>query len=124
MENTEISLKEASEQLSVPLAKVRHLCNSGLIPGVRRNAYGHRLLSPAQVDLLEIFLQMRQAGFRPKELRQYSRLYRQGSSTGAKRLAMLTTRKHQLRQEILDRQKAVDFIERQEENYQQNRGER
>ena len=124
MENTEISLKEASEQLSVPLAKVRHLCNSGLIPGVRRNAYGHRLLSPAQVDLLEIFLQMRQAGFRPKELRQYSRLNRQGSSTGAKRLAMLTTRKHQLRQEILDRQKAVDFIERQEENYQQNRGER
>lgn len=124
MENTEISLKEASEQLSVPLAKVRHLCNSGLIPGVRRNAYGHRLLSSAQVDLLEIFLQMRQAGFRPKELRQYSRLYRQGSSTGAKRLAMLTTRKHQLRQEILDRQKAVDFIERQEENYQQNRGER
>ena len=81
-------------------------------------------MSPAQVDLLEIFLQMRQAGFRPKELRQYSRLYRQGSSTGAKRLAMLTTRKHQLRQEILDRQKAVDFIERQEENYQQNRGER
>ncbi len=124
MENTEISLKEASEQLSVPLAKVRHLCNSGLIPGVRRNAYGHRLLSPAQVDLLEIFLQMRQAGFRPKELRQYSRLYRQGSSTEVKRLAMLTTRKHQLRQEILDRQKAVDFIERQEEIYQQNRGER
>lgn len=110
MENTEISLKEASEQLSAPLAKIRHLCNSGLIPGVRRNSYGHRRLNAAQVELLAILLQMRQAGFRPKELRQYSRLYRQGPTTEAARLAMLTTRKHQLRQEILDRQKAVDFI--------------
>ena len=58
---------------------------------------------------------MRAAGFTPAELRQYSRLYRQDKETVEQRLAILTTRKHQLWQEIKKRQEAIDFIERQEE---------
>ena len=58
---------------------------------------------------------MKQSGFASREIRQYSRLYRQGDTTIAERTALLTTRKRQLWQEITDRQKAIDFIERQEE---------
>lgn len=58
---------------------------------------------------------MKQAGFTTAEIRQYSRLYRHGDSTLPERTAILTTRKRQLWQEITERQKAIDFIERQEE---------
>ncbi len=117
------TVQEASDQLSVPRNQVSYLCRKGYIPYLQRNHLGARIINEAQLELIRQLLKMRQAGFRPKELRQYSRLYRQGPSTESARLAMLTTRKHQLRQEILDRQKAVDFIERQEELYQQKQEE-
>lgn len=114
---TNFTLSSASEELNVSQAVIRRLCNSGLVPGVRRNPLGHRVLNREQVELIALLLGMRRAGFSTKELKRYSRLYRQGSATEAQRLAMLTTRKHQLRQEINDRQDAIDFIERQEEIY-------
>lgn len=58
---------------------------------------------------------MKRAGFTTAEIRQYSRLYRRGHATITERSALLTTRKRQLWQEITERQKAIDFIERQEE---------
>lgn len=101
--------------LQVSTQTVRRFCNQGLIPHVRRGRNHRRILESWQIDLLRILLSMKQAGFTPKELRQYSRLYRQGEATAGERLAMLTTRKRQLWQEIKERQAAIDFIERQEE---------
>lgn len=106
---------EAAQSLSTTTQTIRRLCNQGLIPHVRRDQRHRRILEPWQVDLAQVLLGMKQAGFRSKEIRQYSRLYRQGPSSEAERLAMLTTRKRQLWHEIEARQKAIDFIERQEE---------
>lgn len=114
MAQSTYTLKEISETLGVPKYTVSRLCNSGLIPHVRRDK-GVRILTLEQFDLLAILLQMKQHGFSSSELRQYSRLYRQGGSTADQRLAILTTRKHQLWREIKQRQEAIDFIERQEE---------
>lgn len=63
---------------------------------------------------------MRQSGFYKAEIKRYAKLARLGKATEPERLAILTTRKHQLQQEIKDRQTAIDFIERQEEIYQDN----
>lgn len=115
MPETKYTVKEASEILSVPKYTLSRLCSQGLIPHVRRDQRHRRILEPWQVDLAQVLLGMKQAGFRPKDIRQYSRLYRQGPSAEAERLAMLTTRKRQLWHEIETRQKAIDFIERQEE---------
>ncbi len=115
MSQIQLTIKDASESLGVPKYSITNLCNQGLIPHVRRDQRHRRILEPWQVDLVQVLLGMKQAGFRPKDIRQYSRLYRQGPSTEAERLAMLTTRKRQLWHEIETRQKAIDFIERQEE---------
>ncbi len=109
------SIREAADSLNSTVATIRHFCNQGLIPHVYRDQHHRRILEAHQVELARILLGMKQAGFRPKEIRQYSRLYRHGASTEAERLAMLTTRKRQLWHEIEARQKAIDFIERQEE---------
>lgn len=109
------SISDVSKMLNTTVINIRRVCNQGLIPHVRRDYNHRRILEPWQIDLIAILLSMKQAGFRPKEIRQYSRLFRQGKQTEKERLAMLTTRKRQLWQEIEARQKAIDFIERQEE---------
>jgi len=117
-ENQTQTTVEAAQTLKTTTQTIRRLCSQGLIPHVRRDQNHHRILEPWQVDLARILLGMKQVGFRPKEIRQYSRLFRQGEQTAKQRLAMLTTRKRQLWQEIKQRQEAIDFIERQEEIYQ------
>lgn len=115
MDTERRSVKEVSESLGVQKYTVSRLCNQGLIPHVHRDGNGHRILEPWQIDLIAVLLGMKQAGFRPREIRQYAHLFRQGKQTESERLAMLTTRKRQLWHEIEARQKAIDFIERQEE---------
>ena len=114
-QNTNLSLQEAGQRLNVKPSVLRYFCNKGFIPSVRRNRRGYRVLNASQLDLAKILINMKQTGFTSAEIRQYSRLYRQGESTLAERTAILTTRKRQLWQEITDRQKASDCIERQEE---------
>ena len=106
---------DISKQLGVPKHIITYLCNRGLVQHIKRTRLGRRTFTHEQVDLIAILIKMRSAGFSTKELRQYSRLYRQGDSTADERLAMLTTRKRQLWQEIKERQESIDFIERQEE---------
>ena len=106
---------DISKQLGVPKHIITYLCNRGLVQHIKRTRLGYRTFNQEQVDLIAILIKMRSAGFSTKELRQYSRLYRQGDSTADERLAMLTTRKRQLWQEIKERQESIDVIERQEE---------
>ena len=113
--NQSKAIRDVAKDFNITTTTLRRYCNQGLIPHVRRDRSGHRVLDSEQIALLHILLGMKQAGFRPKEIRRYARLYRQGASTEAERTAMLTTRKRQLWQEITERQKAIDFIERQEE---------
>lgn len=115
MEEKTYKMADAYKTLNAPRHSVNNLCSSGLIPHVKRDKLGRRIFDQEQVDLIATLLKMRQAGFTPTELRQYSRLYRQGEATAPERLEMLTTRKHQLWQEIKERQAAIDFIEREEE---------
>lgn len=110
-----ITVTEASKMLGIPAHAIRRYCNSGLVPHVRRARNGYRLLEPWQIDYIQVLMGLNRCGFTPAELRHYARLFRRGESTESERLAMLTTRKHQLRHEIAARQEAIDFIERQEE---------
>lgn len=114
-----LPIDAVAKKFNITAVTVRRLCNQGLIPHVKRDRNGRRILDSWQVDLIAVLLGMKQAGFRPREIRQYARLFRQGKQTATERLAMLTTRKRQLWHEIEARQKAIDFIERQEESFTQ-----
>lgn len=109
------TIKQASQMADMPPQTLRRLCNSGLIPKIRRNHFGHRVLADWQIDLAKTLHCMKQYGFQNRELRRYAKLFRQGSETTAERQAILDTRKRQLWHEIEERQAAIDFIERQSE---------
>lgn len=110
-----ILLPDAAEKLGVKTHVLRYLCNKGLIPGVRRDRRGYRVLDQAQLELAKVLIDMKRAGFAANDLRRYSRLCRQGDATQTERTAILTTRKRQIWREITELQHAIDFIERQEE---------
>lgn len=113
------TITDICQQFNVSRYVIARLCNRGLVPHIKHNRLGRRIFNQEQVDLIAILFKMRSAGFTSAELKQYSRLYREGESTAEKRLAMLTTHKHQLQQIIKNAQDSIDFIERQEELFSQ-----
>lgn len=115
METNFFTIKDASIQLGVPGYALRRLCNSGLIPNVRRNQRGFRVLEDWQIEYARTLLGLKQAGLKQTELKKYTRLFRQGEETSAERKAMLETQKRQLWQELEDKQQGIDFLERQVE---------
>lgn len=121
------TLKEAGEELGVSGDAVRRLCDAGLIPQVQRNASRYRILEEWQIDYVKGLLELRQAGVKKGELRKFARLMRQGDATLRERKAMLETRKRQLWQELMIRQRGIDFLERQieliDEELDENRPE-
>lgn len=113
MEKSEYRMKVACEKLGVSGDVLRHLCNSGLIPQVRRDHLGRRVLADWQIDYARVLLQLRRAGFKTADLKRYTRLFRQGASTLAERKAMLETQKRQLWQELDEQRQSIDDLERQ-----------
>lgn len=113
------SMKVAGSQLGVSASSLRRLCNSGLIPQVRRNKFGFRVLENWQIDYARTLLQLRQAGFKTEDLRRYTRLFRQGANTLEERKAMLETQKRQLWQELDKQRQSIDNLERQIELIEQ-----
>lgn len=107
------TIQQASAEIGVSPSALRRLCNSGLIPRVRRNKRGFRVLAPWQLNLAVLLLRLRQVGFNRTELKRFARLTEQGEATLTERKAILETQKRQLWQELEDRQHEIDLLERQ-----------
>ncbi len=115
MEEKYLTLSQASEQLGVSTTTLRRLCNYGLVPGVRRDRRGHRVLKEWQVNHMGVILRLKEAGLNKLELKRYVKLFRQGHQALAQRKALLETWRRQLWQELEARQRGIDMIERQVE---------
>lgn len=115
-DNQKYTLRQASEQLGIPLSTVRYYCRKGLIPHVRRLRTGYRFLNANQLDWLRSLHAMRQyCNMSIEELRKYTWLSRHGASTVDERIAFLETKKRQLWQTLEDVKDGIDFIERRED---------
>lgn len=106
------TLKQAGERLEMPTYTLRKFCNSGLLGAVKRRRGGYRVLSGGQLELAWLLERLRRSGLSYDDLKTYARLERGGDATAAERKAILETQKRQLWQELQDRQKGIDFIER------------
>lgn len=114
-EGETLMIRQAAEELGVPVRLLREMCNRGLIPQVRRDGKGRRLFTLEHMALIAVLLGLKKAGFKNAELKRYSRMYRLGEASLSERKAMMETKKRQLWQELEDKQEGIDFLERQVE---------
>lgn len=111
--DTLYNLGEASAALGTNIQTLRRLCDSGLIPYVKRSRAGKRTLDEHQLHHARLILGLRRMGLRKNELKRYTALARQGVETLPERKALLETEKRQAWQKLEDIQRDIDFLERQ-----------
>lgn len=110
---TSYNTRQVAERLNVSVYVIRRLCNSGLIPHVRRDHFRNRVLTAEQVEYAGILIKLEQAGMTRSELRQFAKLFWRGDGTLVEQKAMLETQKRQLWQELEARKRGIDILERQ-----------
>ena len=83
----------------------------GLIPGVTRDAGGRRVYGDLHISWLELMDRLRRTGMSIAEMREYTELVKQGSSTLGKRQALLAAHREQVRDMIAEWQLAMKLLD-------------
>ena len=108
-QNQAFTMHQASELLGVKTGTLRHYCNLGLVPGLKRSRAGYRIFSITQIDQLRNIVWLYRCGLTSREIKAYFR------SSPAVQKQILSTKKQQLWQKLDDILQNIDFIERQED---------
>jgi len=108
------TIRQASELLGVRTGTLRHYCNLGLVPGLKRNRAGQRIFSEEQFNQLRNIAYFFRCELTSREIKNYLR------SSPAEQKQILGTKKQQLWQKLDTIRQNIDFIERQEDLINQN----
>ena len=83
----------------------------GLIPGVARDGGGRRVYGELHISWLDLMDRLRRTGMSIAEMREYTALVKQGSSTLCKRQALLSAHREQVRDMIAEWQLALKLLD-------------
>ncbi|HWA36803.1 MAG TPA: MerR family transcriptional regulator [Burkholderiales bacterium] len=89
----------------------------GLIPGVVRDPGGRRRYSERHLDWLALMERLRKTGMSIADMREYTKLVRQGRSTLHERQAMLARHRERVKRTIVDWNEALALLERKLDFY-------
>ena len=104
------SVKEISEKLDISPHTVRYYSDKGLIPTVQRDE--------ECVGWFETIHCLRACGMSINDVKAYVDLSRRGVSTASERLHIIEYYAHVARQQLLDAQRRIDFVDRKIAYYQ------
>ena len=82
----------------------------GLIPGVARDSGKRRVYGELHINWLDLMDRLRRTGMSIAEMREYTELVKQGSSTLAKRQALLAAHREQVKGMISEWQQALTLL--------------
>jgi DNA-binding transcriptional MerR regulator len=83
----------------------------GLIPGVARDGGHRRVYGELHISWLDLMDRLRRTGMSIAEMREYTALVKQGSSTLAKRQALLSAHREQVKDMIAEWQLALKLLD-------------
>jgi DNA-binding transcriptional MerR regulator len=83
----------------------------GLIPGVARDGGRRRVYGELHVSWLDLMDRLRRTGMSIAEMREYTALVKQGSSTLARRQALLSAHREQVKGMIAEWQLALKLLD-------------
>ncbi len=83
----------------------------GLIPGVARDGGRRRVYGELHISWLDLMDRLRRTGMSIAEMREYTALVKQGSSTLARRQALLSAHREQVKDMIAEWQLALKLLD-------------
>lgn len=104
------SIADAAQAVGLPPSTLRYYDKEGLLPNVERLSGGSRVFTDHDLSWIRVIEHLKKAGLTIKEIRQYTDLVQEGSSTLSARRDLLYDRRHAVEEELARVQSALDFI--------------
>jgi MerR family transcriptional regulator, aldehyde-responsive regulator len=108
---------EMSERTGVSIDTLRYYEREGLLSNVARAGSGHRRYNNDDVLWVEVLRCLRNTGMSIDQLRHYCNLGRKGDGTAPERIAMLTTHRALVSEQIAGLHRAIELIDHKLEHY-------
>jgi DNA-binding transcriptional MerR regulator len=112
-----LGISEVAESTGFSLDTLRWYERAGLFPQVERDSSGRRRYSPRDVALLRTLARLRRTGMPTREIREFTRLFTEGSATHGQRLALLDTHRERIISRMAELRDELAVLEKKVEHY-------
>ncbi|UOQ85253.1 MerR family transcriptional regulator [Gracilibacillus salinarum] len=113
-----MNMKEASNRTNVSADTIRYYERIGLIPPIKRNKNGVRMIDEEDIRWIEFSRQMRSAGLSIESLIEYLALFRSGDDTISTRVELLKDQREELQYRMNQIKNALERLDYKINNYQ------
>jgi DNA-binding transcriptional MerR regulator len=116
---TPLRIGELAARTGRSIHTIRWYEAQGLIPGVARDAGGRRQFDEKHVAWIALMDRLRRTGMSIAEMRNYTRLVKQGKATLQERQALLQAHRERVRARIVDWTEALSLLDNKIDFYGQ-----
>ncbi|MGB3597821.1 MerR family transcriptional regulator [Pseudomonas neustonica] len=113
-----MNMRTFSAQTGLSAHTIRYYEKLGLLPGIQRNASGHRAFTTQDLEWVRFIVRLKDTGMSLDDILTYSRLRALGSTTLASRQKMLEQHRDALRARIENEQLHLVALEAKIQHYQ------
>ena len=117
-ENTRFyTMREACERTGMNYEALKFYCNSGLVPGLKRDAHNHRVFDERTLAWLEGLGCLKRCGLSIKEMQRYTQLCLEGEPSIPERKRILATKRQELEDKLAEIQASIAYIDEKQAFY-------
>lgn len=113
------TMKQVCEASGLPYETLKFYCNEGLIPNLKRDRLNRRVFDDRAVGWIKSLKCLKDCGMGIREMRDYMYLCLEGKKSIPERMAMLQKKKADLKVQIQQVERSIEYIEEKEKFYQE-----
>ena len=112
-----LSIQEAANQTGLTPYTLRYYEEIGILPGILRNASGHRIYEAQDLGWIEWLKLLRSSGMPIETIRQFVQLTRSGDDSIEARCDILDSHRHKIKARIVELEGYLEKLEQKVELY-------
>ena len=112
-------IAEVSEKFDINSTTLRYYEKIGLMDPVEKDASGHRNYQEKDLRRINFIKCMRTAGMSIENIKKYVDLFHEGEDTISARKELLVQQHTELKAQMAELQKAIDYLETKIANYEE-----
>ena len=111
------TMKQACELTGMNYEALKFYCNSGLVPGLKRDQNNRRVFDERCIAWINGLTCLKRCGLGIKEMRHYTQLCLEGESTIPERQEILAEKREHLETQLEELRKAIAYIDEKQRFY-------